>query len=98
MAALLPVGKIVYVCDDVIADPVGVVGLRARAQCADAGAQQPERGAVDLLHQHFSCDGENFGRELRWAVNGLRTGSLPEIGRLQFQSDCRAGETALFQP
>src|SRR6266481_9646469 len=33
---------------------VGVVGLRACAQRADAGAHQTERGAVDLLQKHLA--------------------------------------------
>ena len=69
---------------------VGVVGLRARPQRADAGAHQPESGAVDFLCQHLAGDRENLRRELGRRVDRLRAGALPEIGGLQFQRDGQA--------
>src|SRR6266481_7955648 len=55
---------------------VGVVGLRSRTQGADAGAHQPESGAVDLLCQHFAANSEDLRRQLCRGVNRLRAGAL----------------------
>src|SRR4030081_2830636 len=55
---------------------VGVVGLRSRAQGADAGAHQTESGAVDFLRQHLAANSKDFCRELRRGVSRLWAGGL----------------------
>src|SRR3984957_20435423 len=51
---------------------VGVVSQRSRAQRADAGAHQPESGAVDFLGQHLARNRKNFSPQ--WVGAGIGWG------------------------
>ena len=39
---------------------------------------------------------KDFGRQLRWRMDRLRAGALPEIGGLEFQGDGRARTRSPF--
>ena len=73
------------------------VGFRAGFQGADAGADQPERGSVDLAAEHFAHRRKYSRGKLGRDLKRLRAGALPEIRGLQFQRDGGAREVAALE-
>src|SRR3569623_488837 len=65
---------------------VGVVVDRAFAQRADAGAHQPESGAVDLLGQHLAADRKDLRGELAGTTVTLKLKTADFRQRTRSQS------------
>ncbi len=61
-------------CGRAAVEHVGVVGLRGLAQRADAGADQAERRAVDLLRQHLAATSRRSSRRAASAPGSTASG------------------------